>query len=86
MTCTNSVDNSHINKNIPYCCVSQPPGRDLVPGLGINYTGPREILLEIITNLNVILYLSTFHTVHIIVLIRFTIIMIIIINIKDWTL
>jgi len=31
--------------------------------------GPREILLELITNLNVIIYLSTCHTVHIIVLI-----------------
>ena len=40
---------------------------------GINYTGPREILLELITNLNVILYLSTCHTVHIIVLILFMI-------------
>ena len=36
---------------------------------GINYTVPREILLELIINLNVILYLSTCHTVHIIVLI-----------------
>jgi len=36
-------------------------------------TGPREILLELITNLNVILYLSTCHTVHIIVLIFFMI-------------
>jgi len=34
---------------------------------------PREILLELITNLNVILYLSTHHTVHIIVLILFMI-------------
>ena len=47
--------------------VSQPPGRGPVPGPGINYTGPREILLELITNLNVILYLSTCHTVHVIV-------------------
>jgi len=42
-----------------YDIVSQPPGRGPVPGPGINYTGPREILLELITNLNVILYLST---------------------------
>ena len=35
--------------------------------------GPREILLELITNLNVILYLSTCHTLHIIVLILFMI-------------
>jgi len=48
-----------------YSSVSQPPGRGPVQGPGINYTGPREILLELITNLNVILYLSTCHTVHI---------------------
>jgi len=53
--------------------VSQPPGRGPVPGPGINYTGPGEILLELITNLNVILYLSTCYTVHIIVLIFFMI-------------
>ena len=49
------------------------PARGPVPEPGINYTGPREILLELITNLNVILYLSTCHTVHIIVLIIFMI-------------
>jgi len=43
-------------------------GVSQTPGPGINYTGPREILLELITNLNVILYSSTCHTVHIIVL------------------
>ena len=47
--------------------------RDPVPDPGINYTGPREILLELITNLNVILYLSSCHTVHIIVLKLFVI-------------
>ena len=36
--------------------------------------GSREVLLELITNLNVILYLSTCHTVHIIVLILFMVI------------
>ena len=45
-----------------YGSVSQPPGRDPVPGPVINYTGPREVLLELVTNLNVILYLSTCHT------------------------
>jgi len=35
--------------------------------------GPRKILLELITNLNVILYLSTCHTVHIIELLLFMI-------------
>ena len=39
----------------------------------INYTGPREIPLDLITNLNVILYLSTCHTVHMIVLMLFVI-------------
>jgi len=53
--------------------VSQLPGRGPVPGPGINYTGPREILLELITNLNVILYLSPCHTVYITVLILFMI-------------
>ena len=56
-----------------YTSVSQPPGCGPVPGPGINYTGLREILLELITNLNVILYLSTCHTVHISVLILFMI-------------
>jgi len=27
---------------------SQPPGRGLIPGPGINYTGPREVLLEFV--------------------------------------
>ena len=27
-----------------YTSVSQPPGRGPVPGPGINYTGPREVL------------------------------------------
>ena len=71
---TESVEN---NKRESQACsmygsVSQPPGRSPVPGPGINYTGLREILLELITNLNVILYL-TCHTVHIIVLILFMI-------------
>ena len=60
--------------------VYQPPGLNPVPGPGINYTGPRENLLELITNLNVILYLSTCHTVHIIVLILFIIMPLLIIN------
>ena len=29
-------------------CVSQPPGRGPVPGPGVNYTGPREVLLEFV--------------------------------------
>jgi len=28
--------------------VSLPPGRGPVPGPGINYTGPREVLLEFV--------------------------------------
>jgi len=31
-----------------YACVSQPPGRGLVPGPGISYTGPRKVLLEFV--------------------------------------
>ena len=34
--------------NITYRNVSQPPGRGPVPGLGINYTGPRDVLLEFV--------------------------------------
>ena len=44
------------------------------------YTGPQEFLLELITNLNIILYLSTCHTLHIIVLILFIIMPKLIIN------
>jgi hypothetical protein len=33
---------------VPYVSVSQPPGRGPVPGPGINYTGPREVLLEFV--------------------------------------
>jgi len=42
----------HITRQIIilYISVSQLPGRGPVPGPGINYTGPREILLELITN------------------------------------
>jgi len=31
-----------------YSSVSQPRGRGPVPGTGINYTGPREVLLEVV--------------------------------------
>jgi len=31
-----------------YCSVSQRPGRGPVPGPGINYTGPREFLLQFV--------------------------------------
>ena len=68
---------------ITYISVFQPPGRGPVPGPGINYTGherPEETticykisLVQLITNLNVILYLSTCHTVYISVLILFMI-------------
>jgi len=34
---------------ITLCNVSKPPGRGLVPGPGINCTGPREVLLEFVT-------------------------------------
>ena len=32
----------------PYGGVPQPPGRGTVPGPGINYTGPQEVLLEFV--------------------------------------
>jgi len=44
--------------------VSQQPGRSPNPGPGINYTGPREILLELINNLNVILSVNMPHHTH----------------------
>ena len=66
-----------------YISVSQPPGRGSVPVPGINIPGrerPEETtvcykisLVQLITNLNVILYLSTCHTVYISVLILFMI-------------
>jgi len=31
-----------------YVSVSQPPSRGPVPGPGINYNGPREVLLEFV--------------------------------------
>jgi hypothetical protein len=31
-----------------YSSVSQPAGRGTVPGPGINYTGLREVLLEVV--------------------------------------
>jgi len=61
------------NISIQYTSVSHQPGRGPVPGPGINYTGQRQILLELKTNLNLILYLSKCHTVHISVLIFFII-------------
>jgi hypothetical protein len=46
----------HPNKALMlYTSVSQPPGRRPVPDPGINYTGPREVLLE-----NVILFFTAF--------------------------
>ena len=39
---------SYIPRTMLYTSVSQPPGRGPVPGPGINYTGPREILLEFV--------------------------------------
>ena len=33
---------------VSYISVSQSPGRGPVPGPGINYTGPREVLLELV--------------------------------------
>jgi len=34
--------------NIFYTSISKPPARGPVPGPGINYTGPREVLLEFV--------------------------------------
>ena len=49
---------SVVNANwIVNISVSQPPGRGPVPGPGINYTGQREVLLEIV----ILVFLSNFH-------------------------
>jgi len=45
----NTVSHPRRPSSVVYCSVSQPPGRGPVPGPGINYTGPREILLEFVT-------------------------------------
>ena len=37
-----------LHSDVMYLSVSQPPGRGPVPGPGINYTGPREVLLEFV--------------------------------------
>jgi hypothetical protein len=34
--------------NVVWGSVSQPPGRGPLAGPGINYTGPREVLLEFV--------------------------------------
>ena len=36
----------HASRALEQCF--QPPGRGPVPGPGINYTGPREVLLEFV--------------------------------------
>jgi len=41
-------NNFHPKLYTLYTSVSQPPGRGPVPGPGINYTGPREILPEFV--------------------------------------
>ena len=42
------IINGSSNTCIFYTNVSQPPGSSPVPGLGINYPGPRELLLEFV--------------------------------------
>ena len=43
-----------------YISVSQPLGCGPVPGLGISYTGPREILLEFVIFMNKYFILEIF--------------------------
>jgi len=40
--------NSHTVRASVFKAVSQPPGHGLVPGPGMNYTEPREVLLEFV--------------------------------------
>ena len=63
---------------IIYYSVSQPPGRGAIPGPGRERSEETTVcykisLVQLITNLNVILYLSTCHTVYISILIIFMI-------------
>ena len=37
-----------LHLDVAWSSVSQPPGRGPVPDPGINYTGPREVLLEFV--------------------------------------
>jgi hypothetical protein len=46
-TVLKSYNNSY-SIELLYTGVSQPPGCGPVPGPGINYTGPREFLLEFV--------------------------------------
>jgi len=51
MLCLYSKQSYHfhyIKKEAAYSSVSQPPGGGPVPGPGINYTGPQEVLLEVV--------------------------------------
>jgi len=41
-------DFPHPSTLVSYTSVSQPPGRGPVPGPGINFTRPREVLLEFV--------------------------------------
>jgi hypothetical protein len=42
------IDGVHAGHAVVQTSVSQPPGRGPVPGPGINFTGPREVLLEFV--------------------------------------
>jgi len=48
MTCRHVGDVDGVVYHTIYISVSQSPGRSPVPGTGINYTGPREALLEFV--------------------------------------
>jgi len=52
-----------ISSSSLYKTVSQPPSCGPVPGPGINYTGPREIPLELITKCNFI-FVNMPHRTH----------------------
>ena len=51
--------------HVIYASVSQPPGRGPVPGPGINYTGPREVLLEFAILVFEVIFLNKCFTVEI---------------------
>jgi len=50
---------------IPQNSVSQTPGSGPVPGPGINYTGPREVLLEFVILVFQALFMNKYFIVEV---------------------
>ena len=56
---------SYMFISILYISVSQLPGCGPVPGPGINYTGPQEILLEVVILVFLSFFMNTYFIVEI---------------------